>query len=128
MIAPRDFTPMNNDSRETLLEKNTILDAINSMRQEVIHKIDTQRQEMNERFDKVELRLTNVEARLTNVENNVEEIKNLQFSFDIRLERIESAAYEALSIGHGLRADVKILRAEVGAWAKDVMRLEKQLA
>ncbi len=91
------------------------------MRQEVNHKIDTLRQKMSERFDKVEL-------RLTNVENNVEEIKNLQFGFDVRLERIESAAYEALSIGHGLLANVKILRAEVGAWAKAVMRLEKQLA
>ena len=112
---------MNNDSQETLLEKNTILDAINSVRQEVNYKIDTLRQEMNERFDKAEL-------RLTTVEHNVEEIKNLQFGFDVRLERIESAAYEALSIGHGWRADVKILRAEVGAWAKSVLRLEKQLA
>lgn len=109
---------MSNESgEETLLGKNAILDAISAMRQE-----------MNERFDKVEARLNSVEARLTSVETDVAGIKELQFSFDIRLERIESAAYESLSIGHNLRADVKILRAEVGAWAKDVSRLEKQLA
>ncbi len=101
---------MNNDSQETLLEKNAILDAINAMRQEV-----------NERFDKIEV-------RLTTLEKDVEEIKNLQFSFDVRLERIEGDVHESLSIGHNLRADVKILRAEVGAWAKDVMRLQTQIA
>ena len=101
---------MNVDNQETLLEKNAILDAINSMRQEI-----------NNRFD-------NIEVRLSRVESEVTEIKELQFSFDVRLERIEGAAYESLSIGHNLRADVKILRAEVGAWAKDVMRLERQLA
>ncbi|MCY7376065.1 MAG: hypothetical protein LH472_08855 [Pyrinomonadaceae bacterium] len=99
---------MNIESQETLLEKNVILEAINSLRQE-----------MNGRFDKIE-------ARLTTVEKDIEEIKNSQFSFDVRLERVEGMAYESLSIGHNLRADVKILRAEVGAWAKDVMRLEKQ--
>ena len=117
MIAPRDLRKMNNDSQETLLEKNAVLDAINLMRQE-----------MNTRFDKVEVRLTNVEARLTTVENDIAEIKNSQFSFDVRLERVQGMCYESLSIGHNLQADVKILRAEVGAWAKDVMRLDKQLA
>ena len=110
MIAPRDLRKMNNDSQETLLEKNTVLDAINLMRQE-----------MNTRFDKVE-------ARLTTVETDIAEIKNSQFSFDVRLERVQGMCYESLSIGHNLQADVKILRAEVGAWAKDVMRLDKQLA
>lgn len=112
---------MNTDSQKTLLEKSAILDAINAMRQKVNHKIDGLRQEMNGRFDKIE-------ARLTTVENEVVEIKNLQFGFDVRLERIEADAHASLSIGHNLRADVKILRAEVGAWAKGVMRLETQMA
>jgi len=119
---------MNTDRQETSLEKNTILDAINAMRQDIRGEIDALRREINERFDKVEARLTNVEARLTNVESEIAEIKVLQFSFDVRLERIEGATYESLSIGHNLRADVKILRAEVGAWAKDVMRLDQQPA
>ncbi|MCY7347278.1 MAG: hypothetical protein LH614_13775 [Pyrinomonadaceae bacterium] len=116
---------MNNESGEgTLLEKNAVLDAINLLRQET----NSMRQEMNGRFDKIEIRLVNVEARLTTVEADIAEIKELQFSFDVRLERIEGVAHESLSIGHNLRADVKILRAEVGAWAKDVMRLETQMA
>ena len=90
--------------------------------------MNSMRQEMNRRFDRIEVRLSNVEARLTTVEADISEIKKSQFSFDVRLERIEGAAYESLSIGHNLRADVKILRAEVGASAKDVMRLEKQSA
>lgn len=119
---------MNNESQETILEKNLILDAINAMRQEVNQKIDAMRQETNGRFDRIEIRLVNIEARLTTVEADIIEIKESQFSFDVRLERIEGVAHESLSIGHNLRADVKILRAEVGAWAKDVMRLETQLA
>lgn len=112
--ARRFLRTMNNDSQETLLEKNAILDAISAMRQELKSDIGVLRQEMN--------------ARLTRLETEVEEIKSAQFGFDVRLERIEGAAYESLSIGHNLRADVKILRAEVGAWAKDVMRLETQMA
>lgn len=107
------------ESHDTVMGKNAILDAINAMRLEMNSKIDGLRLEMNERFDKVE-------ARLTTVEMDVAAIKELQFSFDVRLERIEGMAYESLSIGHNLRADVKILRAGVGAWAKDVMRLEQQ--
>lgn len=116
---------MNNESgEETLLGGNAVLDAINLLHQE----LNAMRQEMNGRFDRIEIRLTNVEARLTTVEADITEIKESQFSFDVRLERIEGVAHESLSIGHNLRANVKTLRADFGAWAKDVMRLEKQLA
>jgi hypothetical protein len=109
MIAPRSWG--NNESgEETLLETNAVLDAINLTRQE-----------MNGRFDRIEVRLTTVEA-------DIAEIKESQFSFDVRLERVQGMCYESLSIGHNLQADVKILCAEVGARAKDLMRLEKQLA
>ena len=125
---------MSNESEETLLGKKTILDAINLMRQEMNNKFDEMRQEMNGKFDgtrqeinEVRQEIKEVRQEIGRIEKDVEEIKNLQFSFDVQLERIESAAYKPLSIGHDLRADVKILHAEVSAWTKDVMRLEKQL-
>lgn len=108
---------MSIESQETLLEKNAVLDAINALRQETSalrQETGALRQEMKSRFDKIE--------------NDIEEIKNSQFSFDVRLERVQAMAHESLNIGHNLQADVKILRAGIGAWAKDVMRLEKQLA
>ena len=135
---------MDNESQETLLKENTILDAINLLRQEFIGKFDDMRQEFNGKFDDMRQEINGMRQeingirlemdsmrlimteRFSRIENDGEEIKNLQFSFDVQLERIESATHKSLSIGHDLRADVKILRAEVTAWANNVMRLEKQ--
>ncbi len=76
---------------------------------------------MNERFNKIEV-------RLRRVEDEVSEMKNLQFSFDVRLDRIESMSHEDLQIGYGVRADIKVLRAEVTTWAQDVMSLQQKVA
>lgn len=130
---------MSSESEETILLKNTILDAITLLSQEMNGKFDEMRQEMNGKFDGMRQEIDGIRQemnamrivmteRFSRLEADVEEIKNLQFSFDVQLERIESATYKSLSIGHDLRADVKILHAEVSAWTKDVMRLEKQLA
>lgn len=85
--------PKNEDST------NKILEAINGLRQEMKQQIGDSRREMNERFAKVE---TEIEA-----------IKQSQFTFDVRLERVQVMAHDALNIGHDLKADVKILTAEV---------------
>lgn len=101
---------MSEESKETLIHTNTILEAINSFRQEV-----------NERFNKIE-------ARLSRVENEIADMKNLQLSFDVRLDRLESMAHEALQVAYSVRADVKVLRAEVTAWSQDVMELQQKVA
>jgi hypothetical protein len=89
-------------SEETLRQDestNRILQAISDMRSEVRQEIGDLRREMNERFARVE--------------SEIEEIKQSQFSFDVRLERVQAMAHDALNIGHDLKADVKVLAAEV---------------
>ena len=84
-------------------------------------KFDAIRQEMNGKFDGMRQEIDGIRQemnamrivmteRFSRLKADVEEIKNLQFSFDVQLERIESATYKSFSIGHDLRADVKILQ------------------
>lgn len=105
------------ESDETLRKDddsiNKILQAINELRQETRQQIGDLRREMNERF--------------TKVETDIESIKQSQFSFDVRLERVQAMAHDALNIGHDLKADVKILTAEVRAWAADVVDLQQKI-
>ncbi|MBA2735825.1 MAG: hypothetical protein H0U50_03450 [Pyrinomonadaceae bacterium] len=104
------------ESEETLRQTdegtNKILQAISDLQQETRQQIKDLRREMNERF--------------TKIETDVEEIKQSQFSFDVRLERVQAMAHDALNIGHDLKADVKILTAEVRAWAADVVDLQQK--
>lgn len=79
---------------------------------QILQAIADLRREMNERF--------------TKIESDVEEIKQSQFSFDVRLDRVQAMAHDALNIGHDLKADVKIMTAEVRAWAADVTILQQQ--
>ncbi len=94
------------NSEETLRQDdeatNKILQAISDLRRE-----------MNERF--------------TKIETEVEAIKETQFSLDVRLERVQAMAHDALNIGHDLKADVKILTAEVRAWAADIFELQQKV-
>ena len=94
------------ESDETLRQNeestNKILQAIGDLRRE-----------MNERF--------------TKVETEFEAIKQSQFTFDVRLERVQAMAHDALNIGHDLKADVKILTAEVRAWAADIVDLQQKI-
>ena len=111
------------ESEETLRQTdegtNKILQAIGGLSREIVdlrqdtrQQIKDLRREMNERF--------------TKIETDVEEIKQSQFSFDVRLERVQAMAHDALNIGHDLKADVKILTAEVRAWAADVVDLQQK--
>jgi len=94
------------ESDETLRQNedstNKILQAIGDLRRE-----------MKERFGKIE--------------REIEEIKQSQFGFDVRLERVQAMAHDALNIGHDLKADVKILTAEVRSWAADVIELQQKI-
>ncbi len=109
-------------SEETLKQNeatNQILKAIGDLSREMVdlrhdlrREIGDLRREMNERFAKIEA--------------DIDEIKQSQFSFDVRLDRVQAMAHDALNIGHDLKDDVKILTAEVRAWAADVMSLQQQ--
>lgn len=97
---------MDSDNQETLRQDdatNKILEAIGDLRRE----IGDLRREMNERFVKVE--------------GELKEMKDLQMSFDVRLDR-----HEAMLLN--MRADMKVLRAEVEAWATDVLDLQRKVA
>lgn len=90
---------MDSDSQETLRQDdgtNKILEAIGDLRRE-----------MNERFEKIE--------------SELQTMKQLQLSFDVRLDR-----HEAMLLN--MRADMKVLRAEVEAWATDVLDLQRKVA
>jgi hypothetical protein len=65
--------------------------------------------------------------RFSRIETEIIEIKQSQFGFDVRLERVQAMAHDALNIGHDLKADVKILTAEVRAWAADVIDLQQKV-
>lgn len=83
----------------------------------ILQAIGDLRREMNERF-------AGTNDRLLVIESDLEQIKQSQFSFDVRLDRVQAMAHDALNIGHDLKADVKILSAEVRAWAADVANLQ----
>ncbi len=87
---------------------NQILQAISDLGR----KLDDFRREANERF--------------TKIETEIDGIKQSQFSFNVRLDRVQAMAHDALNIGHDLKAYVKILTAEVRAWAADVAGLQQQ--
>ena len=137
------------NSEETLRKDdeatNRILEAIGGLRQGISNEISELRQDVNNQISELRQEMNNqiselrqetrqqigdlrreMNERFTRVETEIVEIKELQFSFDVRLERVQAMAHDALNIGHDLKADVKILHAEVRAWAQDVLSLEKK--
>lgn len=96
------------ESEDTLKKEvpsDQILQAIASLAGEIANvrqAIDDSRREMKERFARIDA--------------EIDEIKQSQFSFDVRLDRVQAMAHDALNVGHSLSADVKILTAEVRAW------------
>ncbi len=103
------------DTQETLPNLNTILEAINGLRQE-----------MNERLNNIEARLINVENRVVNLENDVRQVKEMQFVFENELDRLQAIVHQSLNLAHENRADVRIMRKEIASWAQDVRNLQKQ--
>ncbi len=100
----------NINEQDTLPNLETILNAISGLRSE-----------MNERFDKVE-------ARLTNVENDMSKVKELQFVFENEIDRLLALSHKSLELSHENRADVRIMRKEIEAWSHDVRELERKVA
>jgi len=126
---------MDAESQDTLPNLETILNAINGLRQETNDSINGFRQEMNERFDKIEARLTNVEEKLTNVEMRLtvvegdgQQIKEMMFVFENEFDRLLALSYKSLELSHENRADVRIMRKEITSWANSVSALERRVA
>jgi hypothetical protein len=106
------------ESEETLRKDeatNKILEAIIEMRQDVNAQIIEMRREMNTQINELRQEML---LRFEKVESELQTMKQLQLSFDVRLDRLEA-------MNLNIRADVKILRAEVEAWAADVVLLRK---
>ena len=111
---------MDSDSQETLRQDdgtNKILEAISALSETVSAS-------SAETFE----RLDSLDRRLFKLEKEVGEMKDLQLTFDVRLDRLESMAHESLQVAYSVRADVKVLRAEVTAWAEDVTDLQRKVA
>lgn len=110
---------------------NKILEAINNLRQETQQQISDLRQETRQQIADLRRDMTDLRRDMnegfTRIETEIDEVKQLQFTFDVRLERVQAMAHDALNIGHDLKADVKILTAEVRAWAADVMSLQVKI-
>lgn len=109
------------NTQETSPNLKTILDAINGLEQRVNQSINDLEQRMNERFN-------NVEARLTLIENDVRQVKEMQFVFENEFDRLQAIIHQSLNLAHENRADVRIMRKEIAAWAQDVRNLQRQPA
>ncbi len=92
-----------NSEPETLPNLQTVLDAINDLRQEM-------------------------SAKLNGHDNRFEDIRLQLMTFDARIDRLQAMSHENLNIAYNLRADVKILREEVSAWSKDAEDLRLKAA
>lgn len=92
-----------NSEQDTLPNNEQILNAINGLSGEIRNL----RTEMDARFEDMRLQM---------------------MSFDVRIDRIEALTHEVLNVAYTARADVKVLREEVRAWAKDVAELQLKAA
>lgn len=110
-----------NSDQDTLPNNEQILKAILEMRSEIgglNNKIDNLRTELNHKIDNLQ----------TEIDTRFEGMRLQMMSFDVRIDRIEALTHEVLNVSYTARADVKVLREEVRAWAKDVAELQLKAA
>ncbi|MDQ3748583.1 MAG: hypothetical protein M3367_06120 [Acidobacteriota bacterium] len=100
-----------NSEEDTLPNLQTVLDAIRNLQQETSKQFVELRQEMSGLREEVSAKFENMRLEM--------------MSFDARIDRLQAMAHESLNLAYNVRADVKILREEVSAWAKEVQGLQK---
>ena len=93
---------------------NNLQTEMNNLRNEMNSNINGLRIEMNYKFDQVDARF--------------EDMRLQMMSVDVRIDRIEALTHEVLNVAFTARADVKVLREEVRAWARDVGSLQLKFA
>lgn len=107
---------MSEQEKDTLINTKQIVEAINAWRQE-----------MNERFTHFEAKIdVRFEDMQKQIDARFEDVRLQMMSFDVRIDRVEASIHKVLDITINTRADVKVLREEVNAWANDVRQLQKE--
>jgi chromosome segregation ATPase len=132
MNSEQDTLPNNeqifNAIKDLGFEFQKLNGKIDDLRTEMNGKIDDLRAEMNARFEQVDLRFEQIDARFEKIDVRFEDIRLEMMSLDVRTDRVEALNHKILNVTIDNRADVKVLREEVRAWAKEVQNLERQLA
>lgn len=111
---------MSNSNANTLPTLETLTELLQSFRQEVVTRLDGLENTVRE----MKQDLAQVKDEVRNLAAQVEELGVQTVGFDVRQERLTSQLFEVSATVHGNRADIKVLTAEVRAWAKDVMALQ----
>lgn len=113
-----------NSEKDTLPNNQTILDAIKELHAEMNERFE----QVDKRFEQSDRRFESVDKRFDRIDIRNEEMRLLMMSFDVQLDRLEATVSEVRSITLNTRADVKVLRAEVHTWAKDISDLQLKVA
>ena len=100
---------MSNPDTDTLPTLETIAQLIKSFQQEVTARLDE------------------VSARLQAVEMKGEELRLQMLGLETRHDRLASQVHEMGAYVYNHNADLRVLTAEVRAWAKDVMVLRQEV-
>lgn len=118
----------NMEEKDTLPNLQTVLDAINSLKQDVNEQITGLRREMNEQISSLKGELQEIKTRLTTIENDMREVKEMQFVFENEFDRLLAFAHKSLELSHENRADFRIMRREIEPWSDEVRNLERRVA
>jgi hypothetical protein len=107
-----------NSEEDTLPNNEQLLKAIKEMHLAMNAKLNDLQQEMN----------TNLVSLQQEMNAKFEDMRLQMMSFDVRLDRMQALVYEALTVGHNTRADVRVLREEVTGWSKEIKDLHLKAA
>lgn len=113
-----------NSEQDTLPNLQTILNAINNLREETSKQINDLREDTSKQINDLRQEMT---ANFNRVDARFEDMRLQMMSFDVRIDRLEASSHELLNIAYNTRADVKVLREEVHSWSKEVSDLREKV-
>ena len=141
-----------NSEKITLPNNQTILDAIKELHSGIselhaemnarfeqvdgrfvqvdgrFEQVDGRFEQIDKRFEQVDRRFVQIDGRFEQIDIRDQEMRLLMMSFDVQLDRLEATISEVRGITLNTRADVKVLRAEVHTWSKDISDLQLKVA